>query len=144
MKIVLDSCIVLQVAFTRKPLRIVWDNFLEENYTLCVTDEILYEYEEKIAQLTGNRDVAQTVINIILNANNVERVNVFYHYGLIKADADDNKFVDCAITANARYVVTEDTHFNELKHIEFPKVDVINMSDFVEILKNMDDVGRHK
>ena len=136
MKIVLDSCIVLQVAFTRKPLRIVWDNFLEENYTLCVTDEILYEYEEKIAQLTGNRDVAQTVINIILNANNVERVNVFYHYGLIKADADDNKFVDCAISANARYVVTEDTHFNELKQIEFPKVDVIDMMDFIEILKN--------
>ena len=54
MKIVLDSCIVLQVAFTRKPLRIVWDKFLEEDYTLCVTDEILYEYEEKIVQLTGN------------------------------------------------------------------------------------------
>ena len=136
MKIVLDSCIVLQVAFTRKPLRIVWDKFLEEDYTLCVTDEILYEYEEKIAQLTGNRDVAQTVIDIILNANNVERINVFYHYGLIKADSDDNKFVDCAITANARYVVTEDTHFNELKLIEFPKVNVINMLDFIEILKN--------
>ena len=135
MKIVLDSCIVLQVAFTKKPLRIVWDKFLEEDYTLCVTDEILYEYEEKIVQLTGNRDVAQTVINIILNANNVERVNVFYHYGLIKADADDNKFVDCAISANARYVVTEDTHFKELKQIEFPKVDVIDMMDFIEILK---------
>ena len=38
-------------------------------------------------------------------------------FGLITADADDNKFVDCAIIAGAKYIVTEDRRFNVLKEI---------------------------
>lgn len=30
---------------------------------------------------------------------------------IITADPDDNKFSDCAITAAADYVITEDAHF---------------------------------
>ena len=43
---------------------------------------------------------------------------------------NDNKFVDCAIAGNARYIVTEDHHFDVLKEIPFPKVAVINIDDF--------------
>ncbi|WP_417570360.1 PIN domain-containing protein [Phocaeicola coprocola] len=50
------------------------------------------------------------------------------------ADQDDNKFVDCAITANAEYIVTEDHHFNELKNISFPSVAIINLKDFAKTL----------
>lgn len=35
--------------------------------------------------------------------------------GVITADADDNKFCDCAIAADADFVVTEDHHFGPLK-----------------------------
>ena len=43
---------------------------------------------------------------------------------LIQSDSDDNKFVDCCITANAQYIVSNDRHFDILKHIEFPHVNV--------------------
>lgn len=46
----------------------------------------------------------------------------------------NNKFVDCAITANAEYIVTEDYHFNELKNISFPSVAIINLKDFAKTL----------
>ena len=46
----------------------------------------------------------------------------------------NNKFVDCAITANAEYIVTEDHHFNELKNISFPSVAIINLKDFAKTL----------
>ena len=32
-----------------------------------------------------------------------------YTFALIEADKDDNKFVDCAIAANAKCIVTEDS-----------------------------------
>lgn len=57
-----------------------------------------------------------------------------FSFGLITVDADDNKFVDCAIVANAHFIVTEDKHFNVLKNIEFPHVDVIGIDDFKDIL----------
>ena len=55
---------------------------------------------------------AQLAIEAILRANNVLRVDAQFRFNLIKSDPDDNKFVDCAIVANADYIVTEDTHFN--------------------------------
>ena len=49
---------------------------------------------------------------------------------MIKADPDDNKFVDCAIAAGARYVVTNDRHYDVLRQTPFPYVDVISLDDF--------------
>ena len=50
--------------------------------------------------------------------------------------ADDNKFVDCAIAANAKCIVSEDNHFNVLKFIPFPKVEVIGIDDFKSFLRS--------
>lgn len=62
------------------------------------------------------------------------RFDSHFSFCLITVDADDNKFVDCAIVANAHFIVTEDKHFNVLKNIEFPHVDVIGIDDFKDIL----------
>jgi predicted nucleic acid-binding protein len=70
----------------------------------------------------------------IARLNTTEFLKVYYHFGLIEADADDNKFVDCAVAADAEYIVTNDTHFNILKHIEWPKLNVITINDFAEQL----------
>ncbi|WP_462332252.1 restriction endonuclease, partial [Schwartzia sp. (in: firmicutes)] len=40
-------------------------------------------------------------------------------------------FVDCALACGARYIVTEDKHFDVLKEIDFPPVDVANLEEFV-------------
>ena len=135
MNIVLDSNVILQVAFTQKPLRIVWDKLLEGSYTLCVTEDILYEYQEKVIDCFHNEQLANLLINTLLNCPYVQRIDAFYRYNLITLDPDDNKFVDCALACNAKYIVTEDSHFDVLKEIDFPKVDVINLIEFVSILQ---------
>lgn len=137
MNIVLDSNVILQVAFTQKPLKIVWDKLLEGSYTLCITEDILYEYQEKVLDCFHNEQLANLLINTLLNCSHVKRIDAFYRYNLIKADPDDNKFVDCALACNAKYIVTEDSHFAALKEIEFPKVDVINLIEFVSMLNQL-------
>lgn len=104
---------------------------------LCVTDDILNEYEEIIARKTGSKEIAQNVVSAILNRRNVQHVEVFYHFELIKEDFDDNKFVDCAIKANAKYIVSNDAHFRVLKEIPFPHVDVINIDRFLKELQTL-------
>ena len=71
------------------------------------------------------------VVEAILRANNVFRVDAQFRFGLITADPDDNKFVDCAIVANAECVVTNDAHFEVLRTIAFPKVNVAGIDDFL-------------
>ena len=56
----------------------------------------------------------QQLIDAILESKHVELITPYYHFNLITADPDDNKFVDCAIAANAHYIVSNDKHFNVL------------------------------
>jgi len=50
------------------------------------------------------------------------------------SDKDDNKFVDCAVAGNADYLVSNDKHFNCLKEVEFPKLNVVTIDAFVQLL----------
>lgn len=115
----------------------VWRDFITGKYCLCFTDDILNEYEEIIIQRTGSKDVANNVISAILNRSNTKHIEVYYHFGLIETDKDDNKFVDCAIKANARYIVSEDHHFDVLRSIPFPKVNIIGLNSFLNYLEQL-------
>ena len=133
--IVLDTNCLIPAIKRDSRYYLIWRDFIAGRYTLCVTDEILNEYEEIITQKTGSTEIAHNIISAIINRHNVKHIEVYYHFGLITEDPDDNKFVDCAIKANAQYIVSEDHHFNALKSIPFPKVEVIGIDEFIEELK---------
>lgn len=128
-RIVLDTNCLLISLPRISPYRIIWDMFLRGKYVLCVSTEIIEEYSEIISVKTTS-GIANNVITTILNAHNTELVTPYYRFNLIQADKDDNKFVDCCITANAQYIVTNDRHFDVLNQIEFPHVNVISAKDF--------------
>jgi uncharacterized protein len=46
---------------------------------------------------------------------NIRQTEPQYRFGVVVTDPDDNKFCDCAIAAEADFVVTEDSHFDALK-----------------------------
>ena len=131
-RIVLDTNCLLISLPRISPYRIIWDRFLEGQFILCVSSEIIEEYSEIISNKTTS-EIANTVIATILNAKNTELVTPYYRFNLIQTDKDDNKFVDCCITANANYIVSNDRHFDVLKHIEFPHVNVISVKEFSEL-----------
>ena len=103
---------------------------------LCVTNEILFEYHEILTKRYNNI-IANTVLKELIETPNVERVNPSFRFNLITADPDDNKFVDCAITAGATYIVSNDRHFQELQHYDFPKVDVRSLREFLNIVREL-------
>ena len=131
--IVLDTNCLLRSISQRSEYYKVWEDFILGHYVLCVTNEILAEYEEIISSHMSPA-AAQIVIETILRANNVKRVDAQFRFGLITSDADDNKFVDCAIVANAEYIVSDDAHFRVLQSIPFPKVHVIRLKEFYQEL----------
>ncbi|MBI5476169.1 MAG: hypothetical protein HY964_05460 [Ignavibacteriales bacterium] len=53
-----------------------------------------------------------------------------YHRIYDKLVADDNKFADCTINSNSHLLVTNDKHFQVLKNIDFPKIEVTSINDF--------------
>jgi len=77
---------------------------------------------------------AKCIIDAIVCNPYTRFITVYFDFNLIQKTPDDNKFVDCAITAGARYMVTEDHHYDVIKWKDFPGLDVIGLDDF---LKNM-------
>ena len=136
MKIVLDTNIVLVSIPTVSPYRIIYDSLLERKYELIISQEILLEYEE-IVLLRANRIIADNVIGMLLTLENVLKQDIYYKWNLIKADMDDNKFTDTYIAADADFLVTNDSHFRELRNISFPKINVIDIEAFADILKRL-------
>ncbi len=130
MRIVLDTNSLIQCVAYHSVYRSVWQSVLSGQNALCVTNEILFEYEAILGRYFSPQ-FADAVISAILESKHVVRVNPNYHFNLITADPDDNKFVDCAIQANARYIVTNDHHYDILRQIDFPKVGIIKLMDFL-------------
>ena len=133
-KIVLDTnCLLVSISKYGEAYP-VWRAFLDGRYTLCVSTEILEEYEEIIGRMT-TPEIARNVVDAILKRRNVERIDPYFHWKLITADPDDNKFVDCAFASGATYIVSDDTHFDILRDITFPQLLVLKLKEFVEKLE---------
>ncbi len=137
MKIVLDTNCLLNIIFPESYFRGVWDAFRQEKYILCVTNEIISEYREIIERRTGNALFADVVIRAILSMPNLERIEPTYRFNLITADSDDNKYVDCAITCGATFVVSNDKHFDVLDTIDWPKVIRLKLPEFASLICNI-------
>lgn len=135
MKVVLDTNCVIQIVTGRGYKSAVWNSFLDGDYVLCYTNEILFEYEEVLTRYYGDAEFAKIIIQIILTSANTEQVDPSFRFRLITEDPDDNKFVDCAIISGATYIVSDDRHYNVLKTISFPKTDVKKLREFAKILE---------
>jgi uncharacterized protein len=133
MNVVLDTNVLLVSIAKKSRYRIIFDNLLANKFNLIISNDILSEYTEIIAQ-KANVSVANNISEMLLALSNVQKQDVFYKWNLIEADKDDNKFVDCAIAGNADYLVSNDKHFNCLKEIEFPKLSLQTIDEFIELL----------
>ncbi|WP_138989908.1 putative toxin-antitoxin system toxin component, PIN family [Larkinella sp. C7] len=137
LKVTIDTNVLLVSISDRSRYHLIYRAFLNGIYTLCVTGDILDEYEEIFEQPHHlGPTITQDVLEVIDNAPNVALVTKFFRWELIKNDPDDNKFVDCAVACNADFIVTNDRHFTILKGIPFPRLQVINIDEFIDILKS--------
>ncbi len=132
-KIVLDTNVLLVSISSKSKFHWIFKNLINGKFTLCLTSDILLEYEEIIDTHMGSI-ASKSVLLVIQNLPNVVFVTNYFKFNLLK-DEDDNKFVDCAIASNAQFIVSHDKDFNVLKKINFPKVTVINTTDFKLLFK---------
>ncbi len=131
--IVHDTNCLLQALPSNSPYHKIWTEVLDGNISLCVNTDILEEYEEVIAR-KATPEIAQNIVDAIVNLTTTVMQNTYVHFELLPADSDDNKFVDCAVASDAEYIVTNDKHFNPLKEIPWPKVEIIKITEFIKLI----------
>jgi putative PIN family toxin of toxin-antitoxin system len=139
-RVVLDTNVLVASISHQSPFHWVWQSFLQGKYKLCITSDILDEYAEIIERYFSVIDAENTLTQILLHKNVVQIIR-YFKWNVIENDPDDNKFFDCAVAANADYIVSEDKHFNILKHIPFPSVIAIKTLEFKRILETINPIS---
>lgn len=135
MKVVIDTNILLVSISRKSKYHWLFDSLIKGKFEICVSNEILFEYFEIISKYFGDIG-AKFTIDTLLHLQNISIVNQYYRWNLIESDFDDNKFVDCAIAANADFILTHDNHFNCLRKMDFPKINTISLDEFQRILND--------
>lgn len=131
MNIVIDTNVFLISINPASRFNPIFRKAISGKFNLCVSNSILLEYEE-ILKFRVNTTVAEAALSALIYSPFVLRVDPRISWRLITADPDDDKFTDCAIAANADYLVTNDRHFEVLRKTKFPRLSILTAEEFLE------------
>jgi len=117
MIVVLDTNVVIQALNRNHRFAIILDGWFTGRFSWAISTDILFEYREVIVRTSGLvrwKSLERLLELAALHSDNVIQISPSFFFRTISADRDDDKFADCAITANADYIVTSDSHFRVL------------------------------
>ena len=135
MKIVLDTNVLVNSFLKKSKNYWIWKALEAQQLTLCVTTDILLEYEEIITRRYNDALIATFVLDALQIMPNIIYIRKDIFFRLIPQDQDDEKFADCAIAVSADYLVTNDRHFKHLKKLPFPVLKIVNENEFRTIFE---------
>jgi putative PIN family toxin of toxin-antitoxin system len=133
MIVCIDTNVLLQARARGHVFFPILNSWVAGNYSIAVSTGILLEYEEVMTRLSGKAAwirFARLLDLVELTNAGVIRVTPSYRFHVIGDDPDDNLFTDCAITAGAEYLITEDRHFLPLANAGY-KPQPIKPQEFI-------------
>lgn len=133
-RVVIDTNCLLQILGAKSKYHFLFDSFLQFGYVLCISNEVLLEYEE-ILRSKASPLAADLFLKVVARSRNVIRKDPYFKWGIITKDLDDNKFVDCAFACRADYIITNDNHFQEVVDSPFPSFTVMDLDAFAGLMK---------
>ena len=134
MIIVIDTNALLQIFSPRSKTPEIVQALINGDLQWAVSNDVLTEYEEMVTQRSGVvrwQQVERVIQLLHLRHQSILWTEPAFRYQVISADPDDNKFTDCAITANADYVITNDKDFGPLANAGY-RPQPITPDEFVQ------------
>jgi uncharacterized protein len=130
LKVVLDTNIYVSAIFWKgNPYKII-QNALNEEFSVFLSQDIINELKRVLA-----RDFAlsEELINENIDAMLAfaAKTEITHKVNVIKDDPDDDRILECALSAGAGYIVSQDNHLLNLK--EYKDIRIINPKEFLEL-----------
>ncbi len=129
-KVVFDTNVLISAILFGGYPRKCFELVIEGKIELYISEEIIGEFEgvlkrEKFGVAKENLHYIVSSLNSFANFVKPEtKLNI------VKKDPEDNKFVECAIAAEADFIISGDTHLLELSKIR--KIKILNPADFLK------------
>ena len=119
MIVCIDTNALLPILSLSHRWGVILDAWIDGRFAWAMSTEILAEYEELVVSRMGAtrwREFVRLLEVVDALQHNVVRISPSFRFQAIPGDPDDDKFADCAIVADADFIVTEDRHFDVLNN----------------------------
>ena len=131
MKVVLDTNIIISGIFWKGPPNAILNLWLKDKIQAVATKAILNEYIGSLKNMDTNPELLnQWSVFILENIELTKDQSIFK----ICRDPDDNKFLNCTMSAEADYLITGDKDLLSLK--DKVSVKIVSAQEFLKITKN--------
>ena len=129
-KVVIDTNTIISSLWGGKPGKVItlWK---AREVRLLISEEILKEYLRVLARFKLTDKDLKAWASFFTDPGRVEKISPVKHFEIIKEDTSDNKFLDCAVTGKAEYIISGDKHLCNLK--EFKGIPILNADKFLKI-----------
>lgn len=134
MRVVIDTNILVSAAIAgRKPASVITWVINQPDYEWVVSEEILAEYQEVLSRRKLKLTDVQKErwLNLIQCSTKLIDVSIEIDF---PRDQKDAKFIACALSANADFLITGDRDFTEVQSLE--NTLIISVSLFAESIVN--------
>lgn len=134
MRVVIDTNVFLSSFLgTGNPRKII-DFWKEGKITICLSKQIVDEYVEVLERLglRGEREVEE-ILQLFARGFNSLFTGKTPHLEIVEDDPDDDKFFECAVALNAKFIVSGDKAVLEIK--EYMGIKVVSPQQFVDKTK---------
>ncbi len=117
MKVVIDTNVFVSSFFGGNPRRVV-DHWFSGKLILCLSRPILKEYFDVLGRFQFDReDLLRRLVTSFEKGLNTLFLDAPKEQNWIEDDPDDNKFIACAISLRAEYIVSGDPHLKRVGKI---------------------------
>lgn len=106
--------------------------------SMILSDPIVAELREKLVEkFNVPREEAEAVVDHL--ETHAEIVATHGRSGWVKPDPDDDKFIDAALTAGARIIVSGDRHLLDLRAVD--GIEILTARQFLDRLPALSEDG---
>ena len=89
MKVVIDTNLLLRSISSKSSSHWLYLGILEGRFSLCVSTDILNEYAEIIEWGFRRVEIADAVLESIVNSAHIIQTEIYFFWSLIRSDPDD-------------------------------------------------------
>lgn len=130
-KVVIDTNIFVSAHIAPgKVIQKIIDEWVEGKFTLVISKLILAEIIEVFKRKEIDLEKIGKLLDLI--SRKAVLVEPKMKIEVVKDDPEDNKFLECAVKGNAKYIVSGDKHLLSLK--QFKNIQIIEPKKFIELL----------
>ncbi|HSB06124.1 MAG TPA: putative toxin-antitoxin system toxin component, PIN family [Thermodesulfobacteriota bacterium] len=134
LKVVLDTNILISaILFGGKPRQIL-EKAIRGEIRLCISEPILDELKGVLqrAKFDYSPEMIQVILKELTSVSDF--VNASKTIDVVLEDPEDNRILECAVEAEANYIITGDFHL--LKLSRYRNIEVVNPGAFLERLSS--------